>query len=114
MTSRKIGVFELIDHGIKHDQNFRKHGVAFSSFERLATGTGDNPAEAIVDCLIQIAQLGFDTEDMPLRIMARKKWDMLPTTPSAAEKYKHVKANKVHYYVSIRWNEKVQIIRKRT
>lgn len=107
MTSRKVGIFELIDHGIRHDKNFWRRGVALTSFSRIVTGIGDNPTEAIVDCLIRIARRGFDVGDMLLRIMAQRKWDVLPIVPSVTKKYKDDEADKVHYYVSIRWNEKM-------
>ena len=104
---RTIGEFELTDHGIHHSQYFQGCGLSSGccgeSFENVATGIGDNPAEAIDDCLEQMAQAGFETEDMEARIMKQEGWDKLPKTPNA---YKlHDNSGELHYHVSIRWNE---------
>ncbi|KKK96518.1 hypothetical protein LCGC14_2661980, partial [marine sediment metagenome] len=59
-----IGEFELIDHGIDHCQYFPGCGIAYTNFKNVVTGTGDNPAEAIDECLDQASQGGFETEGM--------------------------------------------------
>ena len=61
-TAKRIGEFELIDHGIGHSQYFQGCGVAFTGFANVVTGIGDNPAEAIDDCLEQMAMSGFDSD----------------------------------------------------
>ena len=104
MASKRIGKFELIDHGIEHSQYFQGCGVAFTGFENVATGIGGNPAEAIDDCLEQIAQAGFDTEGMEARIIAQEGWEALPTTPDVQAIYGNIED--LYYHVSIRWSEK--------
>ncbi len=96
---KRIGQFELVDHGIEHEQYFQGCGLAFTEFEDIATGIGDNPAEAIDDCLEQLACNDWDTEGMEERILSecytrRRK---LPKTPSVPKR-----AEDCHYYMSIR------------
>jgi hypothetical protein len=103
-TTKQIGDFELIDHGIEDAQYFQGCGVAFTNFAHVVTGIGDNPAAAIDDCLDQIAQAGFDTEDMLTRIKAQEGLEALPTTLDVQAIYGN--NEDIYYYVSIRWNEK--------
>lgn len=94
----KINEFEIVDHGIEHEQYFQGCGVSFTPFSDVATGIGDNPAEAIDDCLEQIASIGIDVEDMPARILTDIGAKALPTRPVVkASQYE------AHYYVSIRY-----------
>jgi len=104
-TAKRIGEFELIDHGIEHSQYFQGCGVAFTRFANVATGIGDNPAEAIDDCLEQVATDGWDTEGMEARIMAQEGLKAIPTTPSVAAEFGCDETGEAHYHVSIRWNE---------
>lgn len=106
--------FELIDHGIEHSQYFQGCGVTCASFENVAIGIGDNPAEAINDCLGQIAtQEGdLDTGGLETRIKTEEKWEDFPRSPSVcggcedrdAGKWRRCETCEIHYYVSIRWN----------
>jgi len=100
---KRIGAFELIDHGIEHSQYFEGCGVAFTGFTHVVTGIGDTPAAAIDDCLEQIAQAGFETEGMEARIIEQEAWEALPTTPDRQAIYGSIE--EVYYHVSIRWNE---------
>jgi len=102
---RRIGAFEIVDHGIDHSQYFPGCGVAFTSFDDVVTGIGDNPAEAIDDCLEQIAMDGFDVEGMEARIMEQEGWDALPDYPSVSGEFGCDETGEAHYFVSIRWNE---------
>ena len=101
---KPIVEFELIDHGIEHSQYFQGCGVAFTKFANVVTGIGDNPAEAIDDCLDQIAQAGFDTEGMEKRIMEQKGWESLPLTPSVEDECGDDEYGGYEYWMSIRWN----------
>ena len=105
-TAKRIGEFELIDHGIEHSQYFQGCGVAFTRFANVVTGIGDNPAEAIDDCLEQVAQAGFDTEGMEARILEQEGLKAIPTTPSVAAEFGCDETGEAYYHVSIRWNEK--------
>jgi len=105
-TAKRIGEFELIDHGIEHSQYFQGCGVAFTGFANVVTGIGDNPAEAIDDCLEQMAMSGFDVEGMEARILGQEGWEALPATPSVADEFGCGETGEAYYHVSIRWNEK--------
>jgi hypothetical protein len=102
MMNNEIGEFEVIDHGIELSRCFQGCGIAFTSFENVATGIGSNPAEAVDDCLGQVAQAGFDTEGMETRIMEQEGWGALPTTPDVQAIYGNIED--IYYHVSIRWN----------
>ena len=57
---KTITCFEIVDHGINHAQYFQGCGVSHSKFTEVATGCGDNPAEALADALEMLAQDGWD------------------------------------------------------
>ncbi len=97
---RTIVDFEIVDHGIENEQYFQGCGISYTSFSNVATGIGDNPAEAIDDCLEQIAVNGTDTEGMEERILADIGKRRMPRRPVVSRK-----SEECHYYVSIRWNE---------
>ena len=105
-TMKTIDDFELVDHGIEHSQFFQGCGVAYTNFEHVVTGIGDNPAEAIGDCLEQMAMNDFETENMEARIAEEEYWGNFPLKPSVAEKHPNQsEESELHYHVSIRWNE---------
>ncbi len=104
-TVKRIGEFELIDHGIDHSQYFQGCGVSFTRFANVVTGIGDNLAEAIDDCLEQVVQAGFDTDGMETRIMVQEGWKTLPEFPSVSGEFGCDETGESHYFVSIRWNE---------
>ena len=47
--------WDIIDHGIENSQYFQGCGTAFTNYENVVTGTGDNPQEALEDALESIA-----------------------------------------------------------
>ena len=109
---RKIGEFEMIDHGIEHSQYFQGCGVYGIDYNYVVTGIGNNPAEAIDDCLEQMAQAGFDTDGMEARIIKQEGWGtfsqisaglQLPTTPDVQTECGD-DCEELYYHVSIRWN----------
>jgi hypothetical protein len=95
----KVADFEVIDHGIEYPDYFQGCGVAFTSYANVVTGIGDNPADALDDCLEMMAQSGVDVEDMEERILALCGWKEFPTKPSVNG------AEDAYYHASIRWNE---------
>ena len=99
--SRKVIVdFEIVDHGIEGEQYFQGCGLSHSRFEDVATGCGDNPAEAIDDALESLAQNDWDVEGMEKRILAQELPGkrVLPTKPRVTSRH----ADDCHYYLSIR------------
>jgi hypothetical protein len=99
---KPIGDFEVIDHGIEHEQYFQGCGTAFTNYQNVATGTGANFAEAIDDCLESIAQMDFETEGMEARILAEE----FPGRKALPTKVHVLDCDEsLWYYASIRWNE---------
>ncbi len=117
----KVYAFELIDFGIDHAQYFPGCGVAFSRFDHVALGVGQNFAEAFNDCLEQIASDGFDVEDLAKRAAKENGFDAdkPPTSPSVTEHITRelesegkihedeleaaLEESELHYYVAIRY-----------
>jgi hypothetical protein len=98
--AKHIAEFELVEHGIEHEQYFQGCGVSCTRFEDVATGIGENPAEAIDDALDCLAQQDWDVDGMEARILeqelpGRRK---LPTKPRVLQRH----GDEAHYYVSIR------------
>jgi hypothetical protein len=109
MTQTKVREFELCDFGIDHCQYFQGIGTSLSSFTEATYGVGDNPREALDDCLEIVAQQGFDTEDLERRICEEMGWKTLddcPTTPSVSddEELADDDCCEVYYHFGIRWN----------
>lgn len=111
---RTIGEFELVDHGMEYPQYFQGCEVAFTGFANVVTGIGDNPAEAIIDCLFQIGQADWISPEksMEARILEQEGWEVLPTEPSVLAKFPVDGEGEegdgeceLYYRVSIRWNE---------
>lgn len=94
--------FEIVDHGIDNCQFFQGCGVNFTEYTDVATGIGMDFAEAIDDCLENLAQMDYETADMDKRIldMVRKCYGKcsLPKRPAVTSKYNE----DCYYYVSIR------------
>ena len=53
---KAIKAYEIIDHGVEHSSYFQGCGTSFTEFSDVATGIGDNAAEALEECLEQLAQ----------------------------------------------------------
>jgi hypothetical protein len=105
MTQTKVDRFQLIDHGIEWSHYFQGCGTAFTDYDNVVTGIGDNPAEAISDCLDQIGSMGFDADDLEKRMLAEEGLTEWPDYPSVNEdededEYRELPS----YHVSIRWS----------
>ena len=99
MDNKIVRDYEIVDHGICHEQFFQGCGVSHTPFEDIATGMGNNPAEAIDDALEQIAQNGVEVGDMEKRILSDNKKRVLPKKPRV-----RLRDEDSHYYLSIRYN----------
>jgi hypothetical protein len=97
--------FQLLDHGIDHAQYFQGCGVAFTDYRVCFTGCGSNCAEAVEDCLEQIAMDGsYDVKDLEERIKAEylpngEQWPLQPNTDEFNEENEE---SEMYYYASIR------------
>ena len=99
---RKIGDFEIVDHGIIYSIDCKS-----GSFGHIATGFGNDPAEAINNCIDRMSMKDFDIKDMKMRILEQMGWDAFPTEP-CVDVWDNCRS-KDHcvdfYHVSIQWNE---------
>ena len=94
---RKIGKFEIVDHGMSNFELFKSSGPIGMEYEILGIGTC--LAEAINHCLDQISQLDFDIENMEERILKQENWEAFPTKPWTDF------VSPIYYFVSINWSE---------
>ena len=99
MTRTLVAEFELVDHGIQGEQYFQGCGLSHTDYAGIATGCGNNPAEAIDDALEQLAQSDWEVDGMESRIMAQEFpcKRRLPVRPQV-----RLRDEDCHYYVSIR------------
>jgi len=59
---KKIGKFEIINHGIESEQYFSGCGVAYTEYTDCATGCGDTAHAALEEALESLAQNDWDVE----------------------------------------------------
>jgi hypothetical protein len=91
---KKIGQYEIVDHGIENSQYFQGCGVAFTEYTDVATGIGEDYAEAVDDACEMLAQNGWDTDCID---SLPQRGGRGPCVPDDAED--------CYYYVSIRVRE---------
>ena len=48
---KTVIAYEIIDHGVEHEQYFQGCGTAFTEFTDVYTGIGDTPKDALEDAL---------------------------------------------------------------
>ena len=91
--------YQIIDHGIEHEQYFQGCGVAFTPYTDCYTGVGDTFTEAFEDAMDQIGMDGRYDPDTIVQwlidtTVAKDPWDNGNdmTTGDNPD---------IHYYVSI-------------
>jgi hypothetical protein len=89
---KAIESFEIVDHGIQHEQYFQGCGVSFTEFTDCATGIGNDHCEALEDCLEQLACMGWDVESIKPDSDFEFTGNMVKNSDS----------DDCHYYVSVR------------
>ena len=112
--SRRVSDYQIVDHGIEHSQYFQGCGVAFSDFQYVVTGCGDNFAEAIDDALDQMAMseggdlIDFDElERIMLKFEELKEWPKEPSVSTSQHDTADPEDScELYYYVSIRYSLK--------
>lgn len=110
----KIVDYDIIEHGIESEQYFQGCGTAYTDYEHCATGCGNNPAEAIDDCLENMAQsIDGETDWKAFEggLLADNGLQEWPTTSvcdgcsyRADGDIADCSLCELHYYVSIRFN----------
>lgn len=101
--------FEIVDHGIDHNQYFQGCGTWGSAFAHVVTGCGNNPAEAYDDACEQITSggsaNGTDWEAFDKRVLDDAGLSEMPVRPQVD--YTDDDSgygNECYYYLSIRYN----------
>lgn len=120
--SAKITDYQLIDHGVEHQQYFQGCGTAFTPYAHCVTGSGGTFGEALDDALNQIAIEGPDgvAEILKSRIKADegyadKPWPVEPSASSVFRKHNpeaydeetgdwDMEECELYYYVSVRYS----------
>jgi hypothetical protein len=90
---KRIEDHEVIVHGVEHEQYFQGCGVSFTPFTDVATGIGDDAAEAFEDALESLAQGDWEVEEAD-------DWPDAPR-PDAATLDEDAHED-LHVYVSVR------------
>ena len=91
--------YEIVDHGIEYPDYFQ--GCGTDEYEHVVSGVGDNPREALDDCIEMIAQSGdFDLTQLETGI------EKMPAIPSVLDTHASVEDDEwPYYYISVRWND---------
>lgn len=97
----KIKNYEVVDHGIEHEQYFQGCGVSFTPFEKVSTGMGMSPKDALDDCLEQMAE-GADIIDSGE--LDRIEKEILSNNFVANYLTNEEEDSDYHYFLSIRFN----------
>lgn len=58
----KISQFEVLNHGVEHEQYFQGAGVSFTKWDTIQTGFGLTPLAALEDTLEIMAQMGHEID----------------------------------------------------
>ena len=84
--------WKIEDHGIEHDQYFQGCGTAFTKYDDVAVGIGDNFQEALSDALESLAQSGrWDVDDLEAKICKENKWSSLEKAPTHPSVFEHIR-----------------------
>ncbi len=112
-----IEEFQVIDHGIEHNQYFRGCGTSHTIYSECVTGCGENATEAIEDALEQIAMhLGSidmdaitereeykDCQTRRVKDFTVERFHRRNGNLKRGQDYGDIE-NEHYYYVSIRYN----------
>jgi hypothetical protein len=89
---KKVNAFEIVDHGVDHEQYFPGCGVACTEFISVATGIGDSAHEAMEDALEQLAMMDWDVDGIKNDLSEESQIEEVPEDEISEH----------HYYVSVR------------
>ena len=95
---KTIKSFEIINHGVEHSQYFQGCGIAFTKYEDIATGCGDNAKAALEDALESLAQNEWDTKKIKNELSEESQ---IPKVEDS-ENGEWNESNDVYHYVSVR------------
>lgn len=105
-TLKTIIAYELVDHGIEHEQYFQGCGLSFTPYTDVVTGIGSSLREALEDAAEQLATQGFDLpptlDDEIQQVSGAVQTDETKHTDCGDDE---CFAADCHYYASIRVKE---------
>ena len=70
-TQKQVTAWELVDIGIEHPQYFQGFDTVFTDYTDCAVGVGQDPREALDDCLENLVQQDYDVEELEKQILAK-------------------------------------------
>jgi len=99
-----VSDFQVDDLGIENCQYFQGYGVAFTPFSDCCYGIGDNPQEALDDCLEQIASsYDIDVENLEQRVHERyPDFKAVGDKPSVFDELGE-DSEDMYYHIGIKW-----------
>jgi len=92
---KNIVDYEIINHGVEHEQYFQGCGATFTKFDAVFTGIGDSEHEALEDALNIASLSGWNTDTIDNNKSKETFYDEY--TGDDANEF-----NDIHHYVSIR------------
>jgi hypothetical protein len=93
-----MATYEIVDHGWDNSQYFQGCGTAYTDFDHVVTGVGDNAKTAYNDAVEQVYMAEVHAEAVRLH---------LPTRPHGIRARDKVPAganDECYWYVSIRYS----------
>ena len=91
----QITDFEIILHGVEHEQYFQGCGTSFTRWDECSTGCGDSEAAALEDALEQMASIGHEIPQQTL--------DKYFAEFGKSSEVAQAMADGNYYYVSVRY-----------
>lgn len=106
MKTKIVRSFQILDHGWDNSQSFQGCGLAFTLFDDIATGCGNNPREALNDALESLAQNDWDTSAISdARIAELSDVSDIPAQEDEDGNPSEDQAEECYHYVSVRVSE---------
>lgn len=103
---KRIEEYEIVDHGIEHEQYFQGCGTAFSKFDDVYTGIGNSLKDALNDAAEQTASEYEVSSELGYEIDGADNVDYSDHAPDETKHTDcgdtHCFAEGMHYYASIR------------
>lgn len=102
-AAKPVVAYDVVDHGIDHEQYFQGCGVCGTEYVDCFTGIGDDAAEALDDAIDSACQSGYKFSDDDYNGAMDDLSDRKSSVSLLASKAgEHEDYDSHHYYVSIR------------
>lgn len=94
--NKRVEEWEVIEHGMMLSDYFSGCGTAFTKFEDVYTGVGDNPRDALADAMEIAGDCGWDFSYVSVEQLSEEP------SVSAIEEHTGEDLSDTYYIVSIR------------